>query len=148
MLNKTHLSIGIFFMILFLPNVNYTTSYIVIFLIATILPNIDSLLSGKNHFFLKPLRLFFKPRGFMHSFTFCFAVTFLLVWFRPVYSFAFFLGYGLHLLLDAWTTEGIRPFWPIRTISKGRWTSGGSIEIIFCYSFIVADVIAGYLTLF
>ncbi|MEK6886742.1 MAG: metal-dependent hydrolase [Nanoarchaeota archaeon] len=148
MLNKTHISVGIFFMILLLPNVVHVTSYILVFLIATVLPNIDSLLSGKKHFFLKPFRLFFKPRGFMHSFTFCFAVTFLLTWLWPVYSFPFFLGYGLHLLLDAWNIEGIKPFWPFKSVAHGKLAVGGSFETILFYSFIAADVILGYIVLF
>lgn len=135
-------------MFLFLPRVVHVTSYVIIFLIATVIPNIDSLLSGKNHFILRPLRLFFKPRGFIHSFTFCFAVTLILTWLWPVYSFPFFLGYGVHLLVDAWTTEGIRPFWPSRSISKGRMTTGGSVENIIFYAFIVIDIVVGYFVLF
>ena len=148
MRNKTHIAVGVFFMLIFLSNVVHVASYVIIFLIATILPNIDSFLSGKNHFILKPLSLFFKPRGFMHSFTFCFAVTFLLTWLFPVYSFPFFLGYGMHLLLDAWTTEGIRPFWPFKSVSKGKLATGGSLESILFYCFIVVDVIAGYILFF
>ncbi len=135
-------------MLLFLPRVVHVGSYVIVFLIATLLPNLDLLLSGKNHFFLKPLGLFFKPRGFMHSFTFCFAVTFFLTWAWPIYSFPFFVGYGVHLLLDAWNVDGIRPFWPSKTVSKGRLVTGGKIENILFYCFIVADVIVGYLILF
>lgn len=147
MLNKTHLSIGLFFMLLFIPRVVHIYSYVLVFLISTVLPNIDSIPSGKN-VALKPLALFLKKRGFMHSFTLCFAVTLLLTWFFPVYAFPFFLGYGMHLLIDAWTVEGIRPFWPFRAVSSGKIRTGGALENILFYCFIVADLIALYILFF
>ncbi|MSS74580.1 metal-dependent hydrolase [Candidatus Pacearchaeota archaeon] len=142
MLTKTHLAIGCFFMVSFLPKVNHKVSYILLFFIATLLPNIDSLLSGSKSIFLAPLKLFFKKRGFLHSFTFCFAITGLLVWFWPIVALPFFLGYGIHLIVDSWTVEGIVPFWPIRSISKGRVRTGGSLEHTLFYIFVIVDVVA------
>ena len=148
MLNKTHLAVGGFFMLLFLPKVVHQTSYVFVFFIATLLPNLDVILSGKKHFLLAPMRLFFKKRGFLHSFTFCIAVTLLMAWFWPVFAFPFFLGYGIHLLADSWTTEGIMPFWPLRAISKGRVTTGGGFENILFFVFLIADAAALWLVFF
>ncbi len=145
MLNKTHLAVGVFFMISFLPKVVHQTTFVFVFLIATLLPNLDVLATGKRGFLIAPLKLFLKKRGFFHSFTFCFVITFILAWFLPIYAFPFFLGYGIHLLLDAWTVEGIKPFWPFRAVSKGQLTTGGSFENILFYCFIVADLVALYL---
>ena len=148
MLNKTHLAVGGLFMLIFLPSVVHKWVYFGVFLVATLLPNLDVILSGRKYLILKPMRLFFKKRGFLHSFTFCLVITILLAWFWPILAFPFFLGYGIHLLLDSWTVEGIMPFWPLRAVSKGRVTTGGGFEHILFYLAIVADVIAAYGVLF
>ncbi len=142
MLNKTHLSVGVFFMILFLPKVVHQTEYVVVFLIATLLPNLDAIASGKRGFLLAPLRLFLKKRGLFHSFTFCLIATGILTWFWPIFAFPFFLGYGIHLLADSWTVDGIKPFWPFRIVSKGRIVTGGGFENILFYCFLIADAAA------
>jgi membrane-bound metal-dependent hydrolase YbcI (DUF457 family) len=54
----------------------------------------------------------------------------------------------MHLLLDAWTVEGIKPFWPLRMISSGKFRNGGALENILFYCFIVADLIASYILFF
>jgi membrane-bound metal-dependent hydrolase YbcI (DUF457 family) len=148
MQNRTHLAIGSFFMLLFFSNVVHKLTYVVTYLLASILPNLDVVLSGKKNSALLPLRLFFKPRGFFHSFTFCFAVTFVLVWFWPILAFPFFLGYSLHVLLDAWTPEGVLPFWPLRTRSSGKVEVGGRFESVLFVSFLVADILAAYFVFF
>ncbi len=135
-------------MISFLPKVVHQTSFVFVFLIATLLPNLDALTSGKRGFLFMPLKFFLKKRGFLHSFTFCFIITFILTWVLPIYAFPFFLGYGIHLLLDAWNIEGIKPFWPFRVVSKGRLTTGGNFENILFYCFIVADLVTMSLLFF
>ena len=142
MLNKTHIAIGVFFMLIFISDVVYKGTYIIVFLVATLLPNLDAFLSGHTSIFMKPMRLFVKKRGFFHSFTFCFLITGLLAWFWPIFAFPFFLGYGIHLLVDAWTVDGIMPFWPLRTLSKGRVRTGGGLEHFLFYSFLIADAVA------
>ena len=72
----------------------------------------------------------------------------MLTWFFPIFAFPFFLGYGMHLLLDAWTIEGIRPFWPFRAVSSGKLRVGGAFEHILLYCFTVADLIAVYILFF
>lgn len=148
MLTKTHLAVGAFFMLLLLGHVIHTWTYVLVFIAATMLPNIDSFLSGHTSFIMRPMRLFFKKRGFLHSFTFCFMITGLLAWFWPIIAFPFFLGYGIHLLLDSWTTEGIKPFWPLRAVSKGRMQTGGSLEHMVFYTFIIIDAITLFIVVF
>ncbi len=142
MLNRTHISIGVFYMILFIPKVVHVYTYIIVFLISTLLPNLDSFFSGKSSLFMRPVGLILKKNGFLHSFTFCFIISGILTWSLPILAFPFFMGYGLHLLIDAWTAEGIKPFWPFRYVSKGRLKTGGNLEDILFYSFIVADLVA------
>jgi membrane-bound metal-dependent hydrolase YbcI (DUF457 family) len=149
MLNKTHIAIGIFFMLFFINKVTHIWTYIFIFALATLLPNLDKGLTlgigRKNDFGRAPTP---RKRGMLHSFTFCLAVTVVLAWFLPTLSLPFFLAYGTHLIADSWTTEGIRPFWPARYIAKGSVRQGGSIEHMIFYSFVFADIILAWILLF
>ena len=137
-------------MIIFLKHVLNTTVFIITFLVATLLPNIDQIASrkgGGNAFVDRPLKIFAKSKGFFHSFTFCLIVTILFVWYVPVLAFPFFLGYSLHLIEDAWTTDGIKPFWPLNKVSKGKVQTGGSLEETVFFIFIVLDLVFLFLYL-
>lgn len=142
MLFKTHLAIGFFVALFFLPNVAHKFSFIPLLLIATSLPDIDSAFST---FGRKPIarvvQLFTRHRGLLHSFTFCIVLTALFVLYLPVVALPFFIGYALHLLLDAFTVEGIKPFWPLGFVSKGSIPVGGAVEQALLMCFIVIDVI-------
>ena len=142
MLAKTHIAIGFFAMIFFLPHVANKLVFIPVILIASILPDIDSGFStlGKNGVF-RILQLFTKHRGLLHSLSFCIIVSVLFALYFPVVAFPFFLGYALHLLADAWTVEGIRPFWPLKEISQGKIKVGGVVEQAVFFIFVVLDVI-------
>jgi membrane-bound metal-dependent hydrolase YbcI (DUF457 family) len=59
----------------------------------------------------------------------------------PIIAFPFFLGYSLHLLSDAWTVEGIKPFWPLKTVSQGKIRTGGVTEHTVLFTFIIIDVV-------
>lgn len=144
MLNKTHISIGFFFMLFFINKVTHVWTYIFVFAVATLLPNLDRGISfrrAQNQG--KPLPP--RKRSLLHSFTFCLGITFLLAWFLPTMAFPFFLAYGTHLIVDSWTTDGIKPFWPARYIAKGNVRQGGSIEHMIFYSFIFADIILAWI---
>ncbi len=141
MLNRTHLAIGTFFMLFFLSRVVHVWTYVIVFLIATLLPNADRFISFRS---VKVGGIRSRKRGFFHSFTFCFIVAFLLAWFFPVTAFPFFLGYGVHLIVDSWTVEGIFPFWPLKYSSKGSVRTGGTVENILFYSFVIADFVLAY----
>ena len=142
MLLKTHFAIAVFFVILFLPIVNDKIIFVVTCLIATYLPDVDSPYSTLGR--KKPSRIiqfFVKHRGFLHSFTFLLVVTVLFALYIPILAFGFFLGYGLHLLIDSFTLEGIAPFWPFKKRVMGKLRTGGKIEIGILIAFIVVDVL-------
>ena len=82
-----------------------------------------------------------KHRGLFHSFTFCILVTFILTLYWPDLAFPFFLGYGLHLLADSWTVEGIKPFWPMKLVSRGNVKVGGTIENTLFLVFVLMDIL-------
>ena len=107
MLIKTHLAITLFFALLFIPFVKWPLLFLVIAMLATYLPDIDSRHSKiGHHFFMRPIQWFAKHRGFVHSFTFLILITIGLALFFPIVSLAFFVGYGSHLVADSFTVEG------------------------------------------
>ena len=142
MLIKTHLAITLFFVLLFIPFVNLPLLFLIIALVATYLPDIDSRHSKIGHyFFLRPFQWFAKHRGFVHSFTFLFLITFGLVLFFPIIALAFFVGYGSHLIADSFTIEGIKPFYPFKKISNGGIRTGSLLETNVFVVFVLMDFI-------
>lgn len=141
MLIKTHLAITLFFILLFLPSVEHEIVFVVSALIATFIPDMDSRFSsiGKKPL-VRILNFFSKHRGMIHSFTFLVSLTIILVLIFPIAAFGFFLGYGLHLLADSFTLEGITPFYPYQGRSQGRIRTGGKIETGLLLGIIIADV--------
>ncbi|MEK6896081.1 MAG: metal-dependent hydrolase [Nanoarchaeota archaeon] len=142
MLMRTHLAIAFFAALFLLNNVTYKFTFIVVTLIATMLPDIDSAFStiGK-HKIARPIQMLTKHRGFVHSFTLCLGLSILFALYLPVLALPFFLGYAMHLLADSFTVEGIRPFWPFRSVSKGMLRVGGSIEQAIFIGFCIVDLV-------
>jgi len=129
MLVKTHLVISLFFILILMPIVNNPVAFTVVFLVATVLPDVDSRFSfiGQKKI-ARVLQFFTKHRGIIHSFTLLFLIVFFLILFFPTLSLGFFLGYGIHLFVDSFTKDGIVPFYPLKVKSKGMISSGGKIE--------------------
>lgn len=138
MLNRTHIAIAIFSILLFLQHVVNKTLFVFVMLFATMLPNIHQLFD--KIIFLKPLKSLIR-KEIVHSFTICILITLFFAFYFPIFAFAFFLGYSVHLLADSWTPEGIRPFWPSKAISKGRVTEGGSLEETTFMVFAILDIV-------
>lgn len=139
MMIRTHLAVALFAILLFLPHVTHQAAFVIVLLVATLLPDLRKVanLGGKQR--VKPMKMFSKYRGFFHSFTFCVIVSVILAFYLPIIAFPFFLGYGLHLLLEAWTVEGIKPFWPLKKESKGKIRPGGIIEQTVFMVFAILD---------
>lgn len=142
MLIKTHLAICVFFVLIFLPIVNHDFVFVVSALITTFIPDIDSRYSKLGRRKLaRILQFFVKHRGVIHSFSFLFLITLIIAIFFPVLAVGFFLGYGLHLFADSFTIQGIKPFWPLKKDSMGSLRTGGKIEKIILWVFVIADVL-------
>ncbi len=141
MLIKTHLAITIFFILLFIPAVENKVVFSAVALIATFLPDMDSRFSsiGKKPI-VRILNFFTKHRGMIHTFTFLISLTVILVLIFPVAAFGFFLGYGLHLLADSFTIQGIIPFYPLKKKSAGKIKTGSMLERGIFVGLIIADV--------
>ena len=142
MLIRTHLAITSFFVLLFISYVEHKWAFVLVAFIATFIPDIDSKFSslGKKKTF-RILQFFIKHRGIFHSFTFLLLITFLWVLFFPIIALGFFLGYGLHLLADSFTVQGIKPFYPYKKKSSWKIRTGGRMEIIFLVSFIIGNLL-------
>ena len=139
---RTHVVIAILAILLFVSHVNYKFAFIIVALAATALPDIDSAFSTLGR--AKPLRImqfFIKHRSLIHSFTLAILLSLILAFIIPAIAFPFFLGYSLHLFLDAFTKEGIKPFWPWKKESSGFVRTGGRIEKGIFLVFAVADVL-------
>jgi inner membrane protein len=149
MLIRTHLSITLFFVLLLFPYVDGKLIFVIVALIATFLPDIDSRFStiGRKRI-ARILQIFTKHRGMIHSFTFLISITFLFVIFYPVLALGFFLGYSLHLLADSFTKDGIKPFYPLKKKISGRISTGGKKEIIILVFFIIFDLVLFFVRIF
>ncbi len=129
MLLKTHFAIAILIILLFLQQINNKIIFIIMVLVGTVIPDLDNPNSVFGKFIVfRPMQFFFKHRGILHSLTVALFISVLIAIFFPIFSLGFFLGYGIHLFVDAFTKDGIRPFWPLKILAKGPLVTGGKIE--------------------
>ena len=142
MMLRTHLAIAILAVLLFVSHVKYQMFFILVALIATLLPDIDCAYStlGKSKI-LRPLQFFVKHRSLVHSFTIAIILSLIFAFIIPAIALPFFLGYSLHVFVDAFTKEGVMPFWPWKKTSFGFLKTGGRIESSIFMVFAVIDVI-------
>lgn len=147
MLKKTHLVIGFFITLYFLPYVNNKLVFFPVVMIASLIPDIDSLIAPKKDY--KILKAFKSQscKDFMHSYTLCVILSLLIAFFYPILALPFFLGYSFHLFFDSLGVDGTRPFWPLKIRSKGFIVPGGKTEktIVFVLGFLSILLILRYL---
>lgn len=141
MLKRTHIAISLAAGLNLLPVVNNKWLFLPIVLIASFIPDIDSRFSSIGKY--KIFRIFqigSEHRGILHSYTFCILISFIFAFFYPIVAFPFFIGYSMHLLADSFTVRGIRPFWPLKTVSEGSITTGGKTEDVVFWVFVFVNV--------
>ncbi|HLC86821.1 MAG TPA: metal-dependent hydrolase [Candidatus Nanoarchaeia archaeon] len=142
MLVRTHLAVTFCAILLLIGSASNKISFFIVAIFATFLPDIDSKNSKIGHrLFFRPLQWFVKHRGFIHSFSFLVIIILIFAFFIPVIALPFFLGYGLHLLADSLTLEGISPFYPAKLKMRGIIKTGGKIEILLFIIFVFVDFI-------
>lgn len=141
MLIRTHLSITLFFILLFISQVQSKFVFVVVALISTFIPDIDSKFSafGRKKL-LRVFQFFIRHRGLFHSFSFLIIITLFFALFFPIVALPFFLGYGLHLFADSFNVMGIKPFYPYKKKSSGRIKTGGKSETIVFLAFFIIDL--------
>lgn len=141
MLIRTHLLITFFFVLILFSSVENKVVFVAVALIATFIPDIDTKFSklGKKKVF-RPLQFFVNHRGFLHSFVFLGLISLVFYLFLPIVMLGFALGYGLHLLADGFTIQGIKPFYPFKRRLCWRIKTGGKLEVIIFVGFLIADL--------
>jgi len=142
MLLKTHIIITIFGILLFISKVNQKLAFVVVALLATFIPDIDSRFSKAGRIKINRILQFFtKHRGITHSFIFLILITFGIVFVSPVVALGFFIGYSLHLFADSFTKDGITPFYPFfMAKSSGSISTGGKKEVLVFVLFLIFDI--------
>ena len=140
MLNRTHLAIAIFVSLLLMNCFGVGYVFVLGILIASFIPDLDSYNSkfGKR-FISRVLTAFSKHRGIMHSLLFAFILGGVLFWLNREFGLGFFIGYFLHLVVDCFTKQGIKMFWPLGFRIRGFVKSGGRIESFVFLVFILLD---------
>ncbi len=133
---RTHLIFSFLIGLLIINSFNIQNKiiFIIILLIASALPDIDSYKSkiGKK---IKPIsfliNLFFRHRGIFHSPFILILISLVIALINPEIAAAFFIGYLSHLVLDSLTPEGIMFFYPFsKKRTKGRIRTGSLFENI------------------
>lgn len=133
MRSSTHLSFSAFILsiILFSYEVKQPLLFYIVFMIGTLLPDIDEKNSAFGYIF-RPFSFFFEHRGFLHSVLPAIAIGVLVAIFLNVeIGFAAFFGYLMHLMLDMLNHMGVALFYPFsRFRVKGIIKSGGMFDLL------------------
>lgn len=140
MMFKTHLAIGALAGILLLKyfQPNHAMLFSLIFLTASILPDIDTAKSviGRRLWPVSAvLSLFVRHRGFLHTVWVPFLV-FLSVYTTgySILGSAFALGYLTHIAADSITEEGVSFFQPVwKHNFRGFIKTGGKLEYVLLF---------------
>ena len=129
MLIQSHMVFAVFGILLFISHVSNKFVFVIMVLLATMIPDLDTHNSSYGrHLIFRPLQFFVRHRGIIHSFTTAAIVSCLIALKWPVASFGFFVGYSIHLFCDSFTKDGIQPFWPLKWKSSGPLITGGRFE--------------------
>lgn len=137
MLARTHIAFALFLVLIFFHSVENFYLFAFVFLLSSLLPDIDTPFSkiGKIKIF-RLLNFFTKHRGIFHSFIFVISISILLIFFENSIWLAFLLGYSSHLILDSLTIQGVRLFYPFKIKIKGLVKTNGFFEN-FLFVFLV-----------
>jgi membrane-bound metal-dependent hydrolase YbcI (DUF457 family) len=141
MLLKTHIAVGIAAALYFLPHMNDKLIFAPTVLVASILPEIGNILfAKKGHKYMKVFKSKNPLGGITRTYTTCILVSIILAVIYPILAFPFFLGYSFNLFLNTFSTEGIRPFWPLKNKTSGHIATGGNIDLTIFILFLIFDL--------
>ncbi len=147
---RTHLAFSFLISILIIDSFNIQNKiiFIVVLLIASALPDIDSYKSklGKK---IKPIsfliNILLGHRGIFHSPFLLILISMVIAIINIEIAAAFFIGYLSHLVLDSLTPEGVMFFYPFsKKRTKGFIRTGSLWENIF---FILLLVLCFYMVI-
>ena len=122
---------------------------VLICLFGSLLPDIDSPKSLIGWIF-RPLSNFFElifgHRGIFHSLFFAILLSGVIWMFSHRFALAFFIGYLSHLLIDGFTRQGVRLFYPFKARLKGFCKTGGIFEYVLLLVLVVLIIIVTTVT--
>ena len=145
MMFKTHLAFGFLvglLLIQFFRPANQIL-FLTLVVIGSVLPDIDhpnSKIGSK----VKIIGFLFEHRGFFHSVFALILLMFPLYYFLKSYmlGIAILAGYAAHILIDAFSKQGIMPFHPLsRFTIKGFIKTNGLVEYVIFIALIFIDAI-------
>ena len=113
---------------------------ILICVFASLVPDIDSPKSFIG-FIFRPLsnilETLFRHRGIFHSLFVAIILGGVIWMFSYRFALAFFVGYVSHLVIDGFTKQGVRLFYPFKYRLKGFCKTGGIFEHILFFVILV-----------
>ncbi len=130
MMFRTHIVLSLLFALFIFPLFSINKGlYLLIFLFAALLPDIDNASSfiGKR---VKIIGWVFRHRGIFHSFFMLLVLSsaVYIIFNSTGYAVVFALGYLSHLLADTLTREGVRPLFPLSLRVRGPLRSNSLTE--------------------
>ncbi len=149
MLLRTHFVFNLFAFLLLINLKSFGFSFnwwfLLLFFLATCLPDIDiagSFISNKTKPVSNFIHAFTVHREEFHSLLFALIFSLLVFLFSKSIVFAgiFFLFYFLHLFLDSLTKAGIKWFWPLDFVIKGKIKTHSLSEAIIFLIFSLACI--------
>ncbi len=132
MLFKTHLTFGILLFLLLFATQSKWYVFLIGTIIGTVIVDIDSKKSktGK-HIIFRPIQILTKHRGIFHTPFAAIILTLIMTTINIEFAFAFLIGYSGHLLLDSFTKQGIKLFYPLSNKRiKSKIKTNGYFELI------------------
>ena len=141
----THLAFSFLIGILIIKTLSIQNQilFIILFMLASLLPDIDELKSKVSNK-VKPLahliHFFLGHRGLMHSIWTAIILYLLIFMFNINIAIAISFGYLSHLILDCLTPRGIKLLWPYKKRLKGFIRTGSLTEYLLFIALLIVDV--------
>lgn len=153
MIFRTHVAFAFLLGIIFLDKFNENkVLFLLIVLISSVIPDIDhpySKIGRKFGYASRIINFLFGHRKLLHSLFFVLILSFSVYWFLGKWWQPLFLGYTSHLVIDAFSKEGINFIYPINQIRlQGFIKTGGIVEAILFWIVIFLDLLLLYIVIF
>jgi len=144
MLFYTHLLFSVLIGLYLLPYFNFNKiifiSLIAFFSLVLDIDKANSKLGKKLGLISILINFIFGHRKLFHSLLFIVA-GYLILSFSSLLAISFLIGTLSHLILDSFTKEGVRPFYPLKFHIRNYIKTGSIIEIILAIIFLLLIII-------
>ena len=145
MMYYTHVIFSIFASLIVIDyfSIKNKVIFLLIALFFSLLPDIDesrSKIGRRNKLISKTIGFIFGHRGIFHTIYIPLVLFVLLDLINFEIAFACLIGYFSHLLLDALTKNGIKPFYPLFNIKiRGFFKTNSIIEKLFFLALVLVN---------